>query len=158
MITTALGILGLVLGGGSVWGVAIRVLGWFTGSASVLGGATILGKAASRLIDVIAWALKGVVGYAAKWAAHALDYIAKDVKAATFCAALVWGSWAIGADKWAFWRSTEPPRQAAASSSLEPHRAARRQQSAQTSPRRPKSFTTELRDLVRNQISGGLHD
>jgi hypothetical protein len=103
MISTLIGLLGLAgWGGGAlgIAGVALKLLGYFapTAAASVLSNpiTAAVGKVAEGFVDLITWAIKGVLTYVGSWLAGGFDHISKDARSFAILMALCWASYSLG--------------------------------------------------------------
>jgi hypothetical protein len=113
MISTLIGLLGLAgWGGGAlgIAGVALKLLGYFapTAAASVLSNpiTAAVGKVAEGFVDLITWAIKGVLSYLGSWLAGGFDHISKDARSFAILMALCWASYSLGG----IGRYIEPPQ------------------------------------------------
>lgn len=103
MISTLIDLLGIA-GYGSgilgVAGVALKLLGKFAPSAA----ATVLsnpitaaaGKIAEGFVDLITWAIKGVLSYIGSWLAGGFDHISKDARSFAILMLVAWGAYGLG--------------------------------------------------------------
>ena len=103
MISTIIGLLGVAGWGSGALGVAglvLKLLGKFAPSVadSVLSNplTASIGKVAEGFVDLITWAIKGVLTYVGSWLAGGFDHISKDARSFAILMALCWLSYSLG--------------------------------------------------------------
>ena len=103
MISTLIGLLGIggwAGGALGIAGVALKLLGKFapTAAASVLSNpiTAAVGKVAEGFVDLITWAIKGVLTYLGSWLAGGFDHISKDARSFAILMLACWLAYGLG--------------------------------------------------------------